>query len=167
MKIEFYTNESNLRLYFTILEGEVTAGSFSQNGKFALTCGTDATLRIWAPKTGLSRHVFRNQGGERFSEAPLLCLATGGGPDGHLAIAGSEDGTAWVVNLSSKRVIGCLDHCSEGDLRSVEAVGFAPSTINLNWCATGGVDGKMKVWDLSNNQCRHVCMHGDKAAITR
>jgi len=39
---------------------------------------------------------------------------------------------------------------------SVEAVGF--STSNPNWCATGGVDGILKIWDLTNNaQCRQIC----------
>jgi len=148
-------------------EGEVTAGSFTIDGKFAVTCGADGTLRMWAPKTGLSRHVFRNHGSYRFAEAPLLCLDIGGGNDRQLAMTGCEDGTAWVVHLSNKKVISCLNHCSEGDLRSVETVGFAPAVVNVNWCATAGVDGKMKIWDLTNNQCRHICVHGEKAAVTR
>ena len=163
----WFVPNGNCLQVFVGHEGEVTAGGFTVDGKFAVTCGADGTLRIWAPKTGLSRHIFRNQGSDRFTEAPLLCLAMGGGTDGQLAMTGSEDGTAWVVHLSNKKVISCLSHCSDGDLRSVEAVGFAPVAVNANWCATAGVDGKMKIWDLTNNQCRHVCVHGEKAAVTR
>merc|ERR1711976_443964 len=43
---------------------------------------------------------------------------------------------------------------------SVEAVGFSPS--QPNWCATGGVDGKLKIWDLTRDgQCRQVCAPAD------
>ena len=49
---------------------------------------------------------------------------------------------------------------------SVEAVGFCPS--NPLWCATAGVDGVLKIWDLGNNgQCRHVCRHPPSAGVTR
>merc|ERR1712171_19567 len=50
---------------------------------------------------------------------------------------------------------------------SVEAVGFCP--VQPNWCTTGGVDGIMKIWDLTNGQCRQVCSpEGDGAdSITR
>lgn len=161
----FATNGKCLQV-FVGHEGEVTDGCFTKDGKFAVTISTDMTMRIWAPKTGLSRHVFRNQGGNRFAEAPLLCLDLGGGTDGQLAIVGAEDGTAWIVHLANKKILTCLSHCSEGDLRSVEAVGFAPNSVNVNWCATAGVDGTLKIWDLTNNQCRQVCKH-NKSAVTR
>jgi len=42
---------------------------------------------------------------------------------------------------------------------SVEAVGFASIAVNPNWCATGGADGALKVWDLTTDRghCRQVC----------
>uniref|UniRef100_A0A6U2LRQ4 Uncharacterized protein n=1 Tax=Leptocylindrus danicus TaxID=163516 RepID=A0A6U2LRQ4_9STRA len=150
-------------------EGEVNAGCFTVDGKWAVSCGSDATLRVWAPKTGLSRYVFRNGSDVRFSDgAPLLCLDVGGGTDQQLAIAGAADGLAWIVHLGNKRVITSLMHCAAGgELASVEAVGFAPAAVNANWVATGGVNGDLKIWDLTNNQCRQTCSHGEKVAITR
>jgi angio-associated migratory cell protein len=150
-------------------EQAVTAGDFSPDGKWALTASADATLRIWAPKTGLNKHVFRFQ-----TQAGLTCLATNGGSDGMLVVVGGEDGLAHVCHIGTRKEIVTLSHFDppsgptthsrtnddvDDDLEfpmSVEAVGFAPS--QSNWCATGGVDGKLKIWDLTRDgQCRHVC----------
>jgi WD40 repeat protein len=76
-------------------EQAVTAGCFSPDGKWALSASSDGTLRIWAPKTGLNKHVFR------LGEAGLTCMANKGGSDGMLVIAGSEDGQAHVCHIGS------------------------------------------------------------------
>eukprot|EP00541_Cyclophora_tenuis_P006596 CAMPEP_0116543984 /NCGR_PEP_ID=MMETSP0397-20121206/1866_1 /TAXON_ID=216820 /ORGANISM="Cyclophora tenuis, Strain ECT3854" /LENGTH=250 /DNA_ID=CAMNT_0004068147 /DNA_START=70 /DNA_END=825 /DNA_ORIENTATION=- len=142
-------------------ESGVTAGSFTPDGRSALTASADGTLRVWAPRTGVCKHIFR------FGDngAGLNCLATGGGSDGQLVIVGSENGQAHVCHISSKKVVATLHHYEvpnqageeQMDLpTSIEAVGFAAS--NPNWCATGGADGAIKVWDLANRaQCRQVC----------
>eukprot|EP00554_Chaetoceros_debilis_P000770 CAMPEP_0194091744 /NCGR_PEP_ID=MMETSP0149-20130528/44273_1 /TAXON_ID=122233 /ORGANISM="Chaetoceros debilis, Strain MM31A-1" /LENGTH=501 /DNA_ID=CAMNT_0038776445 /DNA_START=59 /DNA_END=1564 /DNA_ORIENTATION=- len=157
--------------------GGVTGGSFTPDGKFALTIGMDGTMRIWAPRTGMCRHVFKlyEEGSEMEGPAGLTCLAVDGGADGQLAIAGGEDGTAHVVHLQGKKVVAKLSHFDQvptnsttagnGDdeevfLTSVEAVGFASKAVNPNWAATGGSDGKLKIWDLTHGdggQCRQTC----------
>jgi ribosome assembly protein SQT1 len=147
-------------------EQAVTAGCFSPDGKWALSASSDGTLRIWAPKTGLNKHVFR------LGEAGLTCMANNGGSDGMLVIAGSEDGQAHVCHIGSKKVVASLRHYEaptnekvdeEDEMEypmSVEAVGFSPS--QPNWCATGGVDGKLKIWDLARDgQMRQVCTPSD------
>lgn len=150
-------------------EQAVTAGCFSPDGKWALSASTDGTLRIWAPKTGMNKHVFRT------GEAGLTCIANNGGSDGMLVLAGAEDGQAHVCHIGTKKIVASLRHyevpptppSAAGDdddeevemeyPMSVEAVGFFPG--QSNWCATGGVDGKLKVWDLANDgQCRQVCV---------
>ncbi|KAG7341451.1 WD40 repeat-containing protein [Nitzschia inconspicua] len=154
-------------------EGAVSAGAFSPDGKWALSASADGTLRIWAPKTGLNKHVFR------FGDAGLTCLATHGGSDGMLVMVGGEDGKSHVCHIGTKKVVATLTHfdtpvnppvMTSGDNEndddepeemefpmSVEAVGFSPS--QPYWCATGGVDGKLKIWDLSRDgQCRQVCV---------
>lgn len=96
-------------------EGGVTAGSFTPDGKSAVSAGRDGTLRVWAPKTGMSRHVFRlmeHQRGEE--EGPgLTSLAVGGGADGQMAICGGEDGNAYVVHVSGKKLLATLPHFEE------------------------------------------------------
>lgn len=152
-------------------EQAVTAGCFSPDGKWALSASSDGTLRIWAPKTGLNKHVFR------LGEAGLTCMANKGGSDGMLVIAGSEDGQAHVCHIGSKKLVTSLRHydlptnteTNDEDEEmeypmSVEAVGFSPS--QPNWCATGGVDGKLKIWDLARDgQCRQVCAPPDSEVV--
>jgi len=147
--------------------GGVTSGSFTPDGKFALTIGMDGTMRIWAPRTGMCRHVFKlYDEGSDMGRPGLTCLAVDGGADGQLAIAGGEDGNAHVVHLQGKKVVATLRHFDtitagneEAIITSVEAVGFASKAVNPNWVATGGSDGTLKIWDLTHNggQCRQTC----------
>lgn len=158
--------------------GGVTDGTFTPDGKFALTVGMDGTARLWAPRTGVCRHVFKlsqQDGSEMSSPAGLICLAVDGGIDGQLAVAGGEDGIAHVMHLSGKKIVARLAHFdslssvpqSDEDsvLMSIEGVGFAPKSVNPNWLATGGSDGKLKIWDLAHGdgQCRQVCTVADSS----
>jgi len=172
--------------------GGVTAGSFTPDGKFALSVGMDGTMRIWAPRTGLCRHVFKFSDGngsatkdEDGSGGGLTCLAVDGGQDGQLAIAGGEDGSAYVVHLHGKKLVATLRHFDtasitvsdngksgmdmeeEMTMSSVEAVGFAPRAVNPNWVATGGSDGTIKVWDLTHGdgQCRQTCRPSEEPTV--
>mmetsp|Transcript_13870 Transcript_13870/g.21137 ORF Transcript_13870/g.21137 Transcript_13870/m.21137 type:complete len:453 (+) Transcript_13870:40-1398(+) len=158
-------------------ESGATAGAFTADGKWALSCSSDGTLRVWAPRTGVCKHIFR------FSDngAGLTCLAVNNENESQLVLVGAEDGTAHVCHIEGKKVISSLQHTEQSletrseeemDLpTSVEAVGFAPAALNSKWCATGGVDGILKIWDLNNNGCRHICKHesdaGQMAGVTR
>jgi WD40 repeat protein len=143
-------------------EQAVTTGCFSPDGKWAVSASADGTLRIWAPKTGMNKHVFR------LGEAGLTCMASGGGSDAMLVMVGGEDGQAHVCHIGTKKTVATLKHfeppvggADDGDEdmdypMSIEDVGFSPA--QPNWCATGGVDGKLKIWDLTKDGlCRHIC----------
>ena len=150
-------------------EAGVTAGAFSPDGKWALSASQDGSLRVWAPRTGLCKHSFKT------GNAGLTCMAIGGGVDGQLILAGAEDGLAHLCHLGTKKVITSLKHFEvpientqdEMELpMSVEAVAFSLS--HPNWCATGGVDGVLKIWDLANDgHCRQQCPIADAGGITR
>lgn len=158
-------------------ESGVTAGAFTPDGKWALSASSDGTLRVWAPRTGVNKHVFRlttgdaNNGG---AAAGLTCLAAGGGAEGKLVMVGAEDGSAHVCHVVTKKVVATVRHvepplhATEDDDEevelplSVEAVGFASPINYPNWCATGGVDGVLKIWDLTNGHCRQVCSYGSE-----
>lgn len=151
-------------------EAAVTAGDFSPDGRWALSASADGTVRVWAPRTGVCKHVFRfNNVGEE--AAGLTCMAINGGTDGQLVVVGAEDGQAHVCHIGTKKVVASVRHAEmslsqnssmqdeeeeQSSALSVEATGFAP--CNPNWFATGGVDGVLKIWDLANGaQCRQTC----------
>ena len=152
-----------------------------------VSAGQDGTCRVWAPKTGMSKHVFRlmEHGGGEGPGAGLTCLAVGGGSDGQLALCGGEDGNGYVVHISGKKLVATLPHFEEtpgnnnntannemgddnedmeGEARSIEAVGFCPANIpgTAHWCATGGVDGILKIWNMNvtgtSAQLRQRCV---------
>ena len=151
----YHTPTNQCLQVFVGHENGVTAGSFTPDGKFVISAGQDGTVRIWAPKTGMSKHVFRLGAG-------LTCLAVGGGSDGQLAIAGGEDGNAHVVHVQGKKVVATLTHYEEspaaattaaaaiqggddgmdedndedfvGEARSVEAVGWQLLAMPLVHC---------------------------------
>ena len=207
----YHAPSKNCMQVFVGHEGGVTAGGFTPDGKWVVSAGQDGTCRVWAPKTGMSKFVFRlmeNTGDNNMAGGEvgpgLTCLALGGGNDGQLAICGGEDGKAYVVHVTGKKLVATLSHFEEstsndganaandgmeddemgegeGEARSVEAVGFCPPNVpgTSNWCATGGVDGILKIWNLNvvtaaaagggSAQLRQRCVRDDaqKAGITR
>jgi len=161
-------------------EASVTCGDFSPDGRWALSASSDGSLRVWAPRKGICKHIFHfHNVGE--DPAGLTCMATNGGSDGQLVVVGAEDGQAHICHIGTKKVVASVRHSelnsttssameddeAEGAAISVEAVGFAP--CNPNWFATGGVDGVLKIWDLANGaQCRQTCRASDiNEGITR
>jgi ribosome assembly protein SQT1 len=155
-------------------ESSVTCGGFSPDGRWVLSGSADGTVRLWAPRTGVSKHVFRFQGGGGDSVAAGITCMSMSDAEQQLVMVGTEDGQAHVCHIGTKKVVASLRHFQAGDARaiqknddddeeeemaglpmSVEAVGFSPS--NPHWCATGGVDGVLKIWDLTTGQCRQVC----------
>ena len=191
-------------------EGGVVAGGFTPDGKTVVSAGADGTVRVWAPRKGTCKHVFRLMGrghGGGEMQPGLTCLALGGGQDGQLAAAGGEDGNAYVVHISGKKLVATLPHFEEGkqqqqqaaasaggneddmdddnmdgegEARSVEAVGFCPPAVpgSGGWCATGGSDGVLKVWNTAvasggSAQMRQRCVRpapdggGRAAGVTR
>ncbi|KAI9995054.1 hypothetical protein PInf_012046 [Phytophthora infestans] len=66
-------------------EDGVTCGSFTGSGKMIVTGSTDGTVRVWNPKTGECNHQ-------------------------PLALSGSQDGTARLIQVQTKRVLATLSH---------------------------------------------------------
>ncbi|CAH0473286.1 unnamed protein product [Peronospora belbahrii] len=142
----------------------VTCGSFTGSGKMIVTGSSDMTVRVWNPKTGECNHVFRGHG---FHEGPVTFIVCHSSQP--LAISGSQDGTARLIQVQTKRVLATLSHKSADSSiartisdspnateNSVECGGFCNS---MNWAATGCLGGHLRIWDLATNQCRHVCRH--------
>eukprot|EP00752_Nemacystus_decipiens_P004185 g3825.t1 len=141
-------------------ESKVSCVMFTTSGKAVISGSDDATVRVWAPRTGECRHTFSGHG---FHVGAVTCLACHPDPSqAAMVLSGGEDGSARMMHVQNKRVVGTLVHCNAGE-GSVEAVGFCAS--HHPWVATGGTDGSLKVWDAVSGSCRHTCTH--PAAVTR
>ena len=137
--------------------GPVTCGGFSSDGKVVITGGgeDDASLKFWDPRSGECKV---NLQGNHFHQAGLTSLAIH--PQSAVVLTGSEDGTSKVVSLETGRIMTTLKGHDEET--SIEAVLFIPS---LSLAATGGLDGKLIVWDIPTSTPRVVCEHPD--GVTR
>jgi WD domain, G-beta repeat len=95
-------------------EQSVNAGTFSSDGKLAITASADGTVRIWAPRTGLCKHIFRfdhtTANNNSSISSGLTTMSINGGPDGQLVIVGSEDGYGHVCHIGTKKVLSSLRH---------------------------------------------------------
>jgi WD40 repeat protein len=157
-------------------ESAVTCGSFTGSGKMICTGSADNTVRVWNPKTGVCAHVFSHH---QWHDAPITVLECH--PSQPLLLCGSVDGTARLANIQSKKVIGKLVHSGakpfsqvdviqgaagvlsggdgyndSGESSAVEAVGFSHTH---NFCATAGIDGFLKIWDMQSMSTRQTCKH--------
>ncbi|TDH73020.1 uncharacterized protein CCR75_003099 [Bremia lactucae] len=163
-------------------EDGVTCGTFTGSGKMIVTGSTDCTVRVWNPKTGECNHVFRGHG---FHAEPVTFVVCHSSQP--LSLSGSQDGTACLTQVQTKRILATLSHvtaapgvpvtisdttASTGN--SVECGGFCNT---MNWAATGCLGGYVRIWDLGTYQaidnlhlsfvffsfltctCRHTCRH--------
>jgi WD40 repeat protein len=166
----FLVRDGSCMQVFAGHEGEVTSGGFSGDGKFVVSCSADGSLRVWAPKSGACKGVLK------LSEHPLNCLAFGDTTiNKALALVGGIEGKAWVVNVANKKEFACLNHADgsvsensdEGGDNSVECVGFCKSA-SVNWCATAGIDGVVKIWDIGSGvSCRHSLVGESGGGLTK
>jgi ribosome assembly protein SQT1 len=152
-------------------EGAVTCGAFTPNGKVICTGSADSTVRLWAPRTGALKHTFQG-----CHEAPVNTLVCHSDESSGLVLSGSQDGTACLLHVGSKRVLGSVTHAANSNAEgavavvggassaegtgasSVEGVGFANSHA---WFGTCSLDHTARIWDTNTQQCRQVLRHTD------
>lgn len=127
--------------------GPVTCGDFTPDGKTVCTGSADGSLRVWNPRSGESIHIVQ---GHPYHTEGLTCL--GISSDSSIAITGSTDSSVHVVNIRTGKVVGALN----GHSKSIECVALARS---LPLAATGGMDGKLIIWDLQTLTPRITCEH--------
>lgn len=67
--------EHNLTRFFQVFAGhesKVSCVMFTTSGKAVISGSDDATVRVWAPRTGECRHTFSGHG---FHVGAVTCLA--------------------------------------------------------------------------------------------
>ncbi|KAJ8546876.1 hypothetical protein ON010_g11358 [Phytophthora cinnamomi] len=141
------------------LEGpsqEVEWVCWHKKGNVVLAGSGDGTVWMWLATTGECMHVFAGH------EDGVTCGSFTGSGKQPLALSGSQDGTARLIQVQTKRVLATLSHdgvdasvagtvndTSTATENSVECGGFCNT---MNWAATGCLGGYLRIWDLATNQ---------------
>ncbi|XP_027342987.1 angio-associated migratory cell protein-like [Abrus precatorius] len=131
-------------------DGRVTCGDFTSDGSRICAGSEDSTLMIRDVEGGGRNHILRRQPGHPYHTDRIKCLAISS--TSTLALTGSEDGSIYLANINTGRVIDALAPRSE----SIECVGFAPS---CSWAAVGGMDEKLIIWDIEHSLFRDSFNH--------
>jgi len=133
--------------------GIVHCGAFSGDGKRIVSASEDGTLRVWSPKTGLCDHNFS----EAHDDAILSLACSSSSP---LVLTGSGDCTAKIFNIDTNREMVTLN----GHTEPVECVAFC--SPDHPFVVTGGLDGKVNVWDINTGNLRHSLSHAGAVVRT-
>ncbi|RLN60122.1 hypothetical protein BBP00_00006159 [Phytophthora kernoviae] len=135
-------------------EDSVTCGSFTGSGKMIVTGSSDTTVRVWNPKTGECNHVFRGHGSH---EGPITFISCH--PTHPLTISGSQDGTARLLQVQTKRVLATLSHDADPILAGTvnETATTTENSVECVMVIVSSVYHFDKL--LGHVQCRHICRH--------
>lgn len=147
-------------------DSPVNAGDFTPDGKHILTADESGNLIYWDPREAAPIWKLSSVDGRFALEGGITSL--GINPSSTLVVVGGAMGGVRVVNLAKGTVVGALEGHEEGEsIEAIKFVEFGPSAnvgSGSGIVCTGGTDGKICVWDLSNMKLRTTLQHSD--AIT-
>jgi len=136
----------------------VTGLATSPDSKFLISSGEDGRVIVWDWRQSARRPlVLRADGFDREFCAVACTTATvdSQGTRGHLVLAGSADGAArlWTLGIDASGQVYALGpprvfrDAASGHRGAVCAVAFSPDG---RWCATGGDDGNVVIWQTAD-----------------
>ncbi|XP_027367461.1 angio-associated migratory cell protein-like [Abrus precatorius] len=177
------TDRSSLLNTFTGHSHRVTCGDFTPDGKKICTGSDDATMRIWNPRSGESiyvvkGHSYHDDGLTCLAISSTSTLALTGSKDGSVHIVhiptgrvvdngalGSHadsvecvgfapsDSWAAVGGMDKRLIIWDVEHLlSRGTCEHEDGV-TCLSWLGASCVATGGCDGKVRLWDSRSGEC--------------
>lgn len=88
-------------------DGAVSSGCFTSDGKAVCSGGEDGSVRIWAPKTGICKHVFEGHSGHSMA---VNCMSTHSS-EPELLLTGSMDGSVLLLQINTLKVLQTFVHC--------------------------------------------------------
>jgi len=110
----------------------------TSDGRRAISCSRDNTLRVWDLETGACLQVL---GSLPCGVNPVSITA-----DGRRAVSGGANDTLRIWNLEAGKCVNVL----EGHTREVEGVSVTPDGRRA---VSGGWDRTLRVWDLEKGLC--------------
>ncbi len=141
---------------------EVKSVAWSADSESIISCGLDSIPRRWQAKSGRVTHLFDNVSNTVLQAArkqlrslkfpPLLdyitdvvFLSLALSPDGNLIACGAGNGTVWIWEVKSGRLIQIL----VGHKAMISSVSWSPDGSRL---ASGAMDKRILIWDLATGR---------------
>ena len=115
----------------------VRCAVFSPDGKYIISGGNDATIRLWEVHTGRELRVFEGH------LAAVTSIAYS--PDGRFVVSGSEDMTLRLWDVTNGKEIRRF----QGHEAAVNSVAYYP---NGKYVISGGNDQTLRMWEVSTGE---------------
>ena len=139
--------------------GACTGGAWASDGKSFTTCGEDAVVIRWDPRSGAPSCRVDCGNDERLApgnDGQGAWNVVAVDPSGNIAAVGSSEGLVKVLNMQSN---GALLASLEAQSDSVEAIAYSSGPPALLACAS--VDGTVAVYEASSLKLRTTLRHDD------